>query len=899
MNRRLIGEFLPLKLISEESTKEKNSNNNISTIHQWFARRPLTASRATAYAALIDLDKVDKRDAVKTLEELSYNKNIENKTLLEKAQKHILKSFDGEIPKILDPFGGGGSIPLECMRLGCETYSNDYNPVAHMVQKGTLYYPQKYGNVSMGTNIEDSKLLSDIQKYIKRIEEEAWKELGEFYPNTKNGKPATYIWARIIPCSNLKCNIDIPILTSYLLDKKNNVSMYPVMKNNKVVFKIVGGKYGKVPDDHDIGGNMSRNYVTCQNCQTTIKPADTNKLLQTNFKEQLVVVVEKPNRGSKMFISPTDKDIESFNACKNKLVEVRKTLNEKRGVDPIPTEIIEMPDGHEYKPGAPYWAFNRLCLGGQTKYSHLFNNRQQLVLITMFDKIRNLYDEICNEDEEYAKCIFLYLCFIIDKLISKYCKMSAYNSAGCVASDGMSGSAIKKTPTYAESNPFDKGGLCAKTKSMFVGLMQASKVNSTPATLTLGSATKLKYTDNYFDAVFTDPPYYEYVPYADFSDIYYIWLKRGLGDVFSDAFKTRLSPKRQELIVNDIQTCRYRPEDKNKSLLSNLKSKQHYEDGMSEAVTEMYRVLKPDGIITLVYTHSSLDGWETLIKAIKKSGFVITAAWPLNTETTNRVSAQNKASVQSSIYMVGRKWQREELGLYSSVKTEMTNNLKIKLKEFTNTLNKTDYLIAAIGFALEYFTKYESVIKDSGEEVTVCEMLADIRKFTINHKMEELTNSKITEAGISRLYIMFRWMYGESSAPYDHTRKIFQGCGINMDEYEDDIVVKKGSTVKILNAFERDIEKIPENNMINILHKAILYRDFNRIEDYENLLKKHEYDNNDTFKTIASGIVRVQEVSTDETKVISSMLKSHEMQKGTLDNFTDKKLNSNKHDVVT
>ena len=252
------------QLISTESSLEKNVNiNHISGIHLWFARRPLTASRATAYAALVDPSKVDRHQTKKTLEELSQYKNNENRNIIEKAQQHILKSNNMVPPKVLDPFGGGGAIPLECMRLGCETYSNDYNPVAYMIQKCTLEYPLKYGRVSSGTNQSDSKLIIDIQKWSKWIEERAYEELKHFFPKTKNGMTAAYIWVRLIQCMNPKCGASIPVLTSYMLDKENNVSMYPIVQGNKITFKIVGGEYGQIPHDHNTNGNSTGNYVTC------------------------------------------------------------------------------------------------------------------------------------------------------------------------------------------------------------------------------------------------------------------------------------------------------------------------------------------------------------------------------------------------------------------------------------------------------------------------------------------------------------------------------------------------------------------------------------------------------------------------------------------------------------
>ena len=885
MNRRLIGESLPLRLISAESTAEKQkTQNHISSIHLWFARRPLTASRATAYAALIDPAKIDRRQASKTLEELSHYKNGENKDIIEKARRHILKSNGMVPPKVLDPFGGGGAIPLECMRLGCETYSNDYNPVAHIIQKCTLEYPLKYGRVPVGTNVSDSKLIQDIKKWAKWVEDEAYEDLKKFYPNTKNGTPSEYIWARTIPCMNPKCGATIPVLTSYLLDQKNNISMYPIVKGKKITFRVVGGKYGEVPPNHDTGGNSTGNYVTCQRCHNTMKPKDTNRLLRQNLDEQMIIVVERPSRGKKTFAVPTNKDIKAYEACRGKLTKTRQNFIEKYEIDPLLTEPIEMPDGQEYTSDGIYWVFNCMSPIGYIKYNHLYNSRQKLAMITLLRKIRDAHATIELEDKEYAKCITSYLCVILDKLSPVLSRMGLWqNNRSCTVSN-LSGSAIKKVVWYSEVNPFNKAGIHSKTKTMCGGIMQAIKADCQPAkNITKFSATRLEYPNNYFDAVFTDPPYYDFVSYADFSDYFYVWLKRGLGHIFPDVFKTRLTPKRQELVVNDKLLRGNKDNGVSKNDL-NLKDKQYYEDGMAEAISEMYRVMKSDGIITLVYTHSSLDGWETLIKAIKRSGFVITAAWPLGTEKTVRMSAQNKASIQSSIYMVGRKWDRERVGFYNDVKRDMFANLKVKLKEFSDTLNKTDYFIAAIGFALEWFTKYERVLEDSGKEVTICRMLEDIRKFTIDYKMEELVGSKITESGITSLYITYRWLYGNGSVQYDEARKIFQGCGVSIEEHYNGIVAKRGGMIRILDAFERgDVNSIQEDNMINILHKALLYREVDKTAECNNMLAKHGYSKNTAFYDIAAAIVRVQDSATKETKRLKALLESVDVGKQSLD----------------
>ena len=823
MNRRLIGEYLPLQIINTESMLDKQQkHNHVATIHLWFARRPLVASRATAYAALVDPNKVNREEAMKTLDELSYYKNTNNMNVIAKARKHILESNGMVPPKVLDPFGGRGIIPLECMRLGCETYSNDYNPVAHVIQKCILDYPLKYGKVSDGTNVQNSPLISDIMKWAKWIKDESYKELKDVFPSNKSDTPSEYIWARVIQCMNPKCGATIPVLTSYLLDMKNNVSLYPVVKNRQITFQIVGGKYSKVPSDHNTNGNSSGNYVTCQRCKNVIKPKDTNRLLKLTIDEQMVVVVKRPKKGKKTFAIPSTVDIAAYESCEKKLIKTRETFIKKYGIDPVPTEAIEMPDGQEYGTSGLYWSFNRMCHGGQTKYEHLYNTRQHLVMVTLLHKIREVYISMRDEDDEYAKCIMSYLCIMLDKLSAMSSRLGRWRSSGCHTDSNFSGSTIKKIVWYSEINPFDKAGISGKTKAMCGGIIQAIEAKCTPAKrITLSSATNLEYPDEYFDAVFTDPPYYDFVPYADFSDYFYVWLKRGLGQVFPDIFKTRLSPKRQELVVNDNLVNGIKSSGVTKNNL-NLKSKQYYNDGMSDAISEIYRVIKPDGITVLVYAYPTLDGWETLIKAIKNSGFVITAAWPLNTETTSRMSAQGTASIQSTIYMVGRKWNRKKTGFYTEIKKDMFNSLKIKLKEFGDMLNKTDYFIAAIGFALEWFTKYEKVLEDSGKEVTICRMLEDIRQFTINYKMEELVGSNMPESGLTRLYVMYRWLYGNNSAPYDEARKIFQGCGVNIEEHYNGIIKKQRDKIKLLDPFERgNVDSIPEDDLINVLHKDI------------------------------------------------------------------------------
>ena len=719
-------------------------------------------------------------------------------------------------------------------------------------------------------------LIKDIKKWSSWVESEAFKEIGKYFPKTKTGVPSVYLWARTIPCQNPRCGAIIPLINSYVLNMKTNTFLYPIITGKFVTFSIVGGKYGNIPDGYDVkSGTSKKNYVTCPCCRTTIKPSDTNRLLRNNpDMDQMIAVVERLHKGKREFRKVAAHDIRTYDSCKEKLDETRHAFINKYEIDPIPTEIIDTPTGEEYKPEKPYWVFT-VSATGQTRWEHLYNTRQKLALVTFLHKIRDTYDLVLKEtkDAEYAKCITCYLGIVLDRLVeNSSSKLCMWRSDTGTTNHGLTGSAIKKIIYYAEVNPFDKSGISQMTKTVCGGVIQSIKTYGRHAEkITCGSATKLNYPNEYFDAIFTDPPYYDFVAYSDFSDFYYVWLKRSIGHLFPSIFKTNLSPKRQELVANEnvIRGTSYdgvRKED------FNVKTKKYYEDGMATAISEMYRVLKSDGILTLVYTHSSLDGWETLIKAIRKSGFVITAAWPLSTETQSRMAAQDVASVQSSIYMVGRKWKREKTGFYVDVKREMFSNLEKKLNEFGNEMSRTDYFISAIGFALNWFTKYDEVMDDSGSEISVCRMLEDIRQFTIEHKMQQILDARLSVSSLTRLYILYRWMYGNSKAQYDSARKLFQGCGVDMEKHKN-IIRKTSNYIQILGPFERgDSDGIKEDELIDVLHKAVLLRDADRKDECKQLLNRHGYEGNESFYKTVEAIVNVQEHDTQETKRLRAFI---------------------------
>jgi len=314
-DRRFIEEFFPVKEVSVESAKEKNiRHGHISTLHIWWARRPLASSRATAYAALIPApDNIEEwQEKTNFIIDLSKWENSNNPRYIERARKEILEANGVRPPRVLDPFAGGGAIPLEALRLGCETHAGDLNPVAVLIEKCTLEYPQKYGKpvpkneylkerpwLRGGKNQPNSgeldfdddekvnPLLEDVKYWGGWVLEEARKEIGRVYPEDQDGSiPVGYIWARTIPCQNPTCGAEIPLMRQFWLAKKSEkkVSLYPYVDRNSekpVQFKIVGDGYELMPSGFDPShGTVLRAVATCPVCGSVVDDKTTRRLFR-------------------------------------------------------------------------------------------------------------------------------------------------------------------------------------------------------------------------------------------------------------------------------------------------------------------------------------------------------------------------------------------------------------------------------------------------------------------------------------------------------------------------------------------------------------------------------------------------------------------------------------------
>ena len=889
MKRRLIGETFPVKEVSIESAREKSiRHGHISTLHLWWARRPLASSRATIYASLVDPPKNIEEWGTKNdqIAKISKWENSLSHDMITRIQKEILANNGGVRPKVLDPFGGGGAIPLEALRLGCETYSGDINPVAVLIQKCTLEYPQKFGRPFTGNGItaqdDGNRLYADIKKWSDWVLDEARKEIEKFYTERgKNNTAVGYITARTIKCQNPQCEVEIPLMASFRFVNKpgKKISVWPYVKGKQIKFKIVGDGYDGVPRGFvPAKGTISRGRAVCIACNTVVDPDTLKSLFWRNesYDKQIVVIVSEKNTPGKTYRPANDTDSSTFESAANYMSTKREILFNKLIFDPIPDEIIPTPKSKQHAQGDSYWRDTKIMLYNITKWKDLFNPRQALAMIVFLEKIRLAYHQMLDDkcDKEYAKAVTTYLALMLDRLADKISNLVVYHSTRENIEHVFGRQALQMTWDYVELNPFGHNGWSNMRDWVLRVVQHCSNLQQPTQKILQESATSLSYKDDYFDAVFTDPPYYDNIPYSTISDFFYVWLKRSVGHLYPELFATPLTPKSEEAVAT-LPLVRNIDKKMAGKTISSLKTKEDYELMLSKSFGEMYRVLKKDGIAVIVYTHKSTDGWETLINSLLESGLVITAAWPIHTEMKARMVAKETAALNSSIYMVARKIQKKDLGFYRDIKREMAQHIRAKLQHlWSEGISGADFFISAIGISLEVFGKYKKIIDDNDRQITTPRLLDDIRRIVTDFAISQVLRKDFGDSisHMTRFYILWRWTYKNVRVPFDDALKMAQSVGIDIErEYGKGLVHKDKGFISILGPSDRCMEDIGTREWVDILHRAVLLWKDNKREQMADELKKSGLGSSDTFYKVAQAISESVSGS-DESKLLDGFL---------------------------
>ena len=386
-----------------------------------------------------------------------------------------------------------------------------------------------------------------------------------------------------------------------------------------------------------------------------------------------------------------------------------------------------------------------------------------------------------------------------------------------------------------------------------------------------GTATRLPYPDNYFDAVLTDPPYYDNVPYADLSDFFYVWLKRTVGDLYPDLFATPLSPKSQEMVADASKAGGMEA------------AKRRFEEMLTQSFREIHRVLKPEGIAVIVFAHKTTAAWESVINALLEAGLYMTASWPIRTEMQARLRAQESAALASSIYMVCRKRTTEEIGEYPAVRREMEDRIRQKLAQFWKEgIRGADFFMSAIGPAVEVFGRYARVEKLSGEPVTVRELLEYVHQVVSQFALERILSRTALRSidAPTRFYALWRWTFNNLPVHFDEARKLGQAVGAEVTALwkGKGFVKKEKEFVRVLGPKERGADfkrRGRGETMIDVLHKAVLLWEQGEKKQLEECLREAPFPQ-EALRQVAQDLSEILPEGDKEKQLLQGLLYSWE-----------------------
>jgi len=911
IKRRFIEYDLPLVEISEESAREKNiRHGHPSTLHIWWARRPLAVSRATALAALLDDpgDENGREELTELIKRVVPWEAVKdgNSPAIDEARELIRKQYGDTPPKVLDPFAGGGSIPLEALRLGCETYASDYNPVAVFIEKATLEWPQRFGvevelspeevsddepNLLSGQGRRVNLLAYMVEKWANIILEQARDEIAQFYPpQTAEGTvgkgepkhkdgwiPVGYIWARTIPCQNPSCGAQIPLIRQFWLSKKKGkrIAYRPVINNSEdtVSFEILAGRTISSGGFDPSEGTVAKAHVSCPVCGQVTKAARVRKLAQAGRMGQrlVAVVLQHPSEHGKRYRTATAADEEVFQEA----VQHRKALVQQWPYldSPLPEE----------KPDEDDHAVNRLPLYGMPLWKDLFNTRQQVALMTFVRRIREslplieqdvrdllLQNPAHVSPEPFSKAIQACLSLVFSKMVLKTNSLSRWNNLAEKTEYPMTTNAIPMQWDYCEINPLEDtaGSWLSYGSYTLNALALLSKSARNQAQVAQISATALSFQDATMDVVLTDPPYYDNVPYAALSDFFYVWLKRLVGNVFPSLFSTPTVPKDEEAIMEPTRHD------------SRADARRFFEDMIAQSFREIYRVLKPGGLAVIVYAHKSTEGWETMLNALLSAGFVVSASWPVHTEMRSRLRAARSAALASSIYMVCRKADREEVGFWSDLQPRIREQINRKMQQFwCDGIVGGDFFISAIGPGMEVFSLYERVEDYTGKLISTLDLLQFVRSLCSEFLVKKLLGDEATAAidPASRFYLTYRWTFMDHTVAFDDARKIAAAQGVDLTEMWDKggFIKKAGSDIRVLGPTVRG--KIGEpSTMVDVMHRACqLWRDGKR-DEVSRVLVQTGYGKRPSFWVFCQAVAESLDNGNTEKQLLEGLLMGRE-----------------------
>lgn len=847
----LAGKTTPSKDQVQEGCLIKWESKNDPTVLRlarlliWVAYNSELRSEATYTDLAVEFDEASK--AITNAETALYhttNRHLTSPevTAKEAALQKAIEKFQNRMPSVFDPFAGGGAIPLEAARLGCRSFGNDINPVAHIIEKGSVEFPQKYGKpitytheefmtlygkegVKLYTenfggmptgNVEIPNRLSfDVEYYAKKLLAMTEAEVGHLYPaDEKGNKPIAYYWTRTATCSNPSCKAEVPLLKQFYLanTKSKKVYLNPIIHGTDIQFEIKEGSY----DEKVLPGWNKTGNLICPCCGsiTTSKQVkeQANKI---GLKERFIAIISEGSNG-KQYTIPSIQ-----------LEQPHITLLNQS----IPTENMTKQTDLISSRG---WNINQ--------WYQMFSNRQLNMLLTINKQLLNLKATL--NQSNYTNILFTYLSIWFDRIAVANTSLGRWHISGEKLEHPFSRQAIAMVFDYPESNPFCNSSGSALNQLEWITRYIESESNSPFAALfaNASSGEKEQFAAKTLTAVVTDPPYYDAIAYADISDFFYVWMKRTLGDIYPINFATPQTPKAEECTAL-----------KHHHHNSEAEAKKHFENKLTTIFDAIE--YQTSDIVSIMFAHQSTEAWTTLCNSILGARMNITGSWPMDTEMANRSLGLAGAALESSVTVSCRPSERNGFESFKRVKRA----IETKVTEEVNALYElgfrgADLLTACFGQAVSEFGKYETVEKADGSEVTVGELLELARTAAFNALLSGFDGDEYT-----RFYIGWLQMNGMGDTDFDDAAKFARvGMSVNIsDIFAHNLLIRTGNKQHLATYAERTVnEKLgmsASDPLIDQVHRAMAnWRDGDRGKILHHIHIVGKEANNPFWRVLAS-----------------------------------------------
>jgi adenine-specific DNA methylase len=869
--KRLAEVDFPIALVSKHAAREKSiRHGHPSTLHLWWARRPLASSRAVLLSLLWpdpcdplcpDLFKARARemlprvqgrvgptDAALRAALLKFIGDCANwdvaasAAYLDVSRALVTAAYPEEPPLIVDPFAGGGSIPLEALRVGAETFASDLNPVACLILKVMLEDIPRRG----------PDLADEIRRAGSEIKTLAEAQLVELYPpDHDGGRPIAYLWARTVRCETSGCGAEIPLVRSLWLSKKANRRRAirlrverPVGSTPRIEAEILT----PTSPSQVAPGTITRANATCPACRTVMPAERVRQQLasqrggadvvfdtygrRSGGARLLAVALLRPGESGRQYRSPTTLD---YDAVRLAQVRVRDAQDEwlrngQQGLSPFPDEPL---------PPIGTLGF-RVQRYGMSKWGDLFTARQKFALSRLAGEIRK------REDGQKG---------VTEGLAAAFGRCADHWSSGAMWIQDLEAvahtfgrQALPMVWDFVEACGFSEGGASWSGQIDWVARVVESFPAAKAGQLQQADAAEHPLPDETAQVWFTDPPYYDAVPYADLSDYFLVWLKRAMPGhpLLRDPFDPTnpLSPKRREAV-----------EDESKQDNGRIKDRHWFEETMANAFREGRRVLRDEGIGSVVFAHKTTEGWEALLSGMIRGGWTISGSWPIATERPTRLRSLQSAALATSVHLICRP---RPFDAPVADWGDVLRALPVRVSEWMQRLQGesirgADLVFACIGPALEVFSRYSSVETAEGRIVTLPEYLEKVWEVVGRSALNQILGTGEHGAGAieedARLTALFLWTLQstnggagsaqtqvalaedgsegpdeqsegddgteEATAPsiktkgytlvYDVVRRFAQPLGIRLDMWEDRVIETRRGTVRLLALDERSV----------------------------------------------------------------------------------------------